>query len=101
LLGCWAAQETWHFLFPAQYRPLFQAQFFRNVLSAEGWPLPAMVWVPVKAAVSGLLAGGVSVVIAASPKASTQAVSEAVANAIVLSVLLTLMAHAALTILIT
>jgi ABC-type multidrug transport system ATPase subunit/ABC-type transporter Mla maintaining outer membrane lipid asymmetry permease subunit MlaE len=100
LLGAWAAQETWHFLFPTQYRALFQAQFFHNVLKADGWPLPVMIWVPIKAASSGLLAGIASLIIAASPKASNRAVGHAVANAIVLGVLLTLLVHAIVTIMI-
>jgi hypothetical protein len=101
VLGGWAAQETWHFLFPSQYRQLFQAQFFRNVLGPNGWPLAVMVWVPIKAAASGLVAGTVSLVIASRPKTSNQEVGQAVANAIVLSVLLTLVVHASLTIVMT
>ena len=101
LVGGWAAQETWHLQFPTQYRALFKAQFFREVLDPAGLPLPVMAWVPVKAAASGLLAGAVALLIGAGPKASSQAVGRAVANAIVLGVLLTLVVHAAISILIT
>ncbi len=99
LLGSWAAQETWHLQFPTQYRALFRAQFFRNVLDAHGWPLPLMGWVVVKAALSALLAGGASILIALGPKTSSQAVNRSVANAIVIGVILTLIVHAGISIL--
>ena len=99
LLGGWAAQETWHVQFPTQYRDLFRAQFFRNVVDENGWPLPVMVWVVVKVAVSALLAAGSSILIALGPKPSSQAVSRSVANAIVIGVILTLLVHAGISIL--
>jgi ABC-type lipoprotein export system ATPase subunit/ABC-type transporter Mla maintaining outer membrane lipid asymmetry permease subunit MlaE len=99
LLGSWAAQETWHVQFPTQYRALFRIQFFRNVLDQNGWPMPLMGWVVVKAGVSGLLAGISSILIALGPKPSSQAVNRSVANAIVIGVILTLIVHAAISIL--
>jgi ABC-type lipoprotein export system ATPase subunit/ABC-type transporter Mla maintaining outer membrane lipid asymmetry permease subunit MlaE len=99
LLGSWAAQETWHVQFPSQYRALFRAQFFRNVLSESGWPLPIMTWVVVKTGVSALLAGASSILIALGPKPSSQAVNRSVANAIVIGVIITLMVHAGISIL--
>ncbi|MEJ0019332.1 MAG: ATP-binding cassette domain-containing protein [Acetobacteraceae bacterium] len=99
LIGGWAAQETWHTQFPSQYRDLFRTQFFRNVLDGDGWPLPIMGWVLVKAAVSALLAGASSIVIALGPKPSSQAVNRSVANAIVIGVILTLLVHAGISIL--
>jgi ABC-type lipoprotein export system ATPase subunit/ABC-type transporter Mla maintaining outer membrane lipid asymmetry permease subunit MlaE len=99
LLGSWAAQETWHVQFPTQYRDLFRTQFFRNVLDDNGWPLPVMIWVVVKAALSALLAATSSILIALGPKPSSQAVSRSVANAIVIGVILTLLVHASISIL--
>ena len=99
LLGGWAAQETWHLQFPTQYRALFRTQFFRNVLTADGWPLPTMGWVVVKAALSALLSAGSSILIALRPQPSSQAVNHSVANAIVIGVILTLIVHAAISIL--
>jgi ABC-type lipoprotein export system ATPase subunit/ABC-type transporter Mla maintaining outer membrane lipid asymmetry permease subunit MlaE len=99
LLGSWAAQETWHLQFPTQYRALFRTQFFRNVLDENGWPLPMMGWVVVKAAVSALLAATSSIVIALGPKPSSQAVNHSVANAIVIGVIITLLVHAGISIL--
>jgi len=99
LLGGWAAQETWHVQFPSQYRALFRMQFFRNVLDDNGWPLPLMAWVVVKAAVSALLAAVSSIMIALGPKPSSQAVNRSVANAIVIGVILTLVVHAGISIL--
>lgn len=99
LVGGWAAQETWHLQFPTQYRALFRTQFFRNVLTADGWPLPIMGWVVVKAALSALLAAGSSILIALRPQPSSQAVNHSVANAIVIGVILTLIVHAAISIL--
>jgi ABC-type lipoprotein export system ATPase subunit/ABC-type transporter Mla maintaining outer membrane lipid asymmetry permease subunit MlaE len=98
LLGSWAAQETWHLQFPTQYRALFRTQFFRNVLDANGWPLPVMGWVVVKAGVSALLAAASSILIALGPKPSSQAVNHSVANAIVIGVILTLVVHAGISI---
>jgi ABC-type lipoprotein export system ATPase subunit/ABC-type transporter Mla maintaining outer membrane lipid asymmetry permease subunit MlaE len=99
LVGSWAAQETWHLQFPSQYRALFRTQFFRNVLTEGGWPLPIMGWVVVKAGLSALLAGVSSIVIAIGPKPSSQAVNRSVANAIVIGVILTLLVHAGISIL--
>jgi len=99
LIGGWAAQETWHVQFPSQYRALFRTQFFRNVLTGDGVPLPMMAWVVVKAGVSALLAGTSSILIALGPKASSQAVNHSVANAIVIGVLLTMIVHAVISIL--
>jgi ABC-type lipoprotein export system ATPase subunit/ABC-type transporter Mla maintaining outer membrane lipid asymmetry permease subunit MlaE len=99
LLGSWAAQETWHLQFPTQYRALFRTQFFRNVLDENGWPLPLMGWVIVKAGVSALLAATSSILIALGPKPSSQAVNTSVANAIVIGVILTLIVHAGISIL--
>lgn len=101
LLGSWAAQETWHLQFPTQYRALFRTQFFRNVLDENGWPLPVMGWVVVKAAASALLATTSSILLALRPKASSQALSGAVADAIVVGVVLTLVVHAVISILTT
>jgi amino acid transporter len=98
LLGSWAAQETWHLQFPTQYRALFRTQFFRNVLDENGWPLPVMGWVVVKAGVSALLAAASSILIALGPKPSSQAVNHSVANAIVIGVILTLVVHAGISI---
>jgi len=75
---------------------LFRTQFFRQVLDATGWPLPAMGWVLVKTTASALLAAISSIVIALGPKPSTQAVNRSVANAIVVGVVLTMMVHAAI-----
>ena len=99
LVGGWAAQETWHLQFPSQYRALFRTQFFRNVLTPDGWPLTIMGWVVVKAALSALLAAGSSILIALRPQPSSQAVNHSVANAIVIGVILTLIVHAAISIL--
>jgi ABC-type transporter Mla maintaining outer membrane lipid asymmetry permease subunit MlaE len=99
LLGGWAAQETWHVQFPTQYRELFRTDFFRNVLDENGWPLPVMGWVVVKAALSALLAAGSSILIALGPKPSSQSVNRSVANAIVIGVILTLLVHAGISIL--
>jgi ABC-type lipoprotein export system ATPase subunit/ABC-type transporter Mla maintaining outer membrane lipid asymmetry permease subunit MlaE len=99
LLGSWASQETWHVQFPTQYRALFRTQFFRNVLDENGWPLPVMGWVVVKAGVSALLAATSSILIALGPKPSSQAVNTSVANAIVIGVILTLIVHAGISIL--
>lgn len=99
LIGSWAAQETWHTQFPSQYRALFRTQFFRNVLTDNGWPLPMMGWVVVKAATAALLAGISSIVIALGPKPSSEAVNRSVANAIVIGVILTLLVHAVISIL--
>jgi hypothetical protein len=85
--------------FPSQYRALFRTQFFRNVLTGDGVPLPMMAWVVVKAGVSALLAGTSSILIALGPKASSQAVNHSVANAIVIGVLLTMIVHAVISIL--
>jgi ABC-type multidrug transport system ATPase subunit/ABC-type transporter Mla maintaining outer membrane lipid asymmetry permease subunit MlaE len=101
LLGGWTAQETWHVHFPTQYRDLFRTQFFRQVLSPGGWPLPAMGWVVVKTTVSALLAAVSSILIALGPKPSSQAVNRSVANAIVIGVILTLMVHATISIMTT
>ena len=49
LIGAWAAQETWHLVFPTQYRALFRTLYFRNVLTHDGWPMFGMVWVFCKA----------------------------------------------------
>jgi energy-coupling factor transporter ATP-binding protein EcfA2 len=94
LLGAWASQETWMVQFPNQYRELFRSLFFRNVITADGWPLAAMGWVVVKAAVSGLLASITSIIIALGPKSSSLAVSRSVANAIVVGVIVALLVHA-------
>jgi ABC-type lipoprotein export system ATPase subunit/ABC-type transporter Mla maintaining outer membrane lipid asymmetry permease subunit MlaE len=99
LVGSWASQETWHVQFPSQYRALFRTQFFRNVLTDSGWPLPVMIWVVVKTGASGLLAGASSILIALGPKASSEAVNRSVANAIVIGVILTLIVHAGISIL--
>jgi ABC-type lipoprotein export system ATPase subunit/ABC-type transporter Mla maintaining outer membrane lipid asymmetry permease subunit MlaE len=99
LLGSWASQETWHVQFPTQYRALFRTQFFRNVLDENGWPLPVMGWVIVKAGLSALLAAISSILIALGPKPSSQAVNTSVANAIVIGVILTLIVHAGISIL--
>lgn len=99
LLGGWAAQETWHLQFPSQYRELFRAEFFRNVLDQDGTPLPLMAWVVVKSGLSALLAGTSSIMIALGPKPSSQAVNRSVANAIVIGVILTLIVHAGISIL--
>ncbi len=94
LIGAWVSQETWHLQFPNQYRPLFRGLFFRNVLGANGWPLPIMGWVLVKAAVSALLASAAAILIGLLPKTSGQQVSQAVANAIVVGVIIALLVHA-------
>jgi hypothetical protein len=94
LLGAWASQETWHLQFPNQYRALFRSLFFRNVIGADGWPVPAMGWVIVKAALSGLLSGIAAIAIALIPKSSSQDVSRSVANAIVVGVIIALLVHA-------
>ncbi len=94
LLGAWASQETWSFQFPGQYRELFRSLFFRNVLSAGGWPMPLMYWVLVKAALSGFIASITSILIALGPKTSSLAVSRSVANAIVVGVIAALLVHA-------
>jgi ABC-type transporter Mla maintaining outer membrane lipid asymmetry permease subunit MlaE len=101
LLGSWTAQETWHVHFPGQYRALFRAQFFRQVLDAAGWPLHAMVWVLVKTTVSAFLAAVSSIIIALRSGPSNQAVNRSVANAIVIGVILTLIVHAAISIMTT
>lgn len=94
LLGAWISQETWIAQFPNQYRELFRGLFFRNVIDADGWPLPAMAWIVVKAALSGLFAALASIVIALGPKTSSIAVSRSVANAIVAGVIVALLVHA-------
>lgn len=94
LLGAWASQETWAVQFPSQYRELFRSLFFRNVFTPEGWPVPQMVWVVVKAALSGLIASATSIIIALGPKTSSLAVSRSVANAIVVGVIAALLVHA-------
>ena len=94
LLGAWASQETWMWQFPNQYRELFHGLFFRNVITPEGWPMPVMVWVVVKAALSALLAAITSILIGLRPKESSIAVSQAVANAIVVGVIVALLVHA-------
>ena len=101
LLGSWTAQETWHVHFPGQYRALFRAQFFRQVLGADGWPLPVMAWAVVKTTLSALLAAISSILIALSPKPSSQAVNSSVANAIVIGVVLTLIVHATISVMTT
>jgi ABC-type transporter Mla maintaining outer membrane lipid asymmetry permease subunit MlaE len=99
LLGAWASQETWMWQFPGQYRELFRSLFFRNVLSSQGWPMPLMGWVMVKAGVSALLASITSIVIGLQPKTSSIAVSKAVADAIVAGVIVALSVHAVISIL--
>ena len=94
LLGAWASQETWMWQFPNQYRELFRSLFFRNVVTVDGWPMPAMGWVMVKASVSALLASLTSIAIGLRPKESSIAVSQAVANAIVVGVIVALLVHA-------
>jgi len=94
LLGAWASQETWVVQFPNQYRELFRGLFFRNVIGPDGWPVWVMVWVVIKAAVSGLLAAISSILIALGPKTSSLAVSRSVANAIVVGVIIALLVHA-------
>jgi ABC-type lipoprotein export system ATPase subunit/ABC-type transporter Mla maintaining outer membrane lipid asymmetry permease subunit MlaE len=94
LLGAWVSQETWMAQFPNQYRELFRGQFFRNVIDADGWPLAAMGWIVVKAALSGLFAALTSILIALGPKSSSIAVSRSVANAIVAGVIVALLVHA-------
>ena len=101
LLGTWAAQETWHLHFPGEYRALFRTQFFRQVMGANGWPVPTMAWVVVKTTVSALLAAISSIVIALRPAPSSLAVNDSVANAIVIGVILTLIVHAAISIITT
>ena len=68
LLGAWAAQETWHVVFPTQYRALFRTLYFRNVLNHDGWPLFSMIWVFCKAALSALLAAVAAIMVALGPK---------------------------------
>ena len=81
-------------------RALFSASdgtnslFFRNVVTVDGWPMPAMGWVMVKASVSALLASLTSIAIGLRPKESSIAVSQAVANAIVVGVIVALLVHA-------
>ncbi|MGE0225527.1 MAG: ATP-binding cassette domain-containing protein [Acetobacteraceae bacterium] len=94
LLGAWASQETWSIQFASQYRELFRTLFFRNLITASGWPLPVMGWVVVKAALSGLLAAITSIAIALGPKTSSLDVSRSVANAIVAGVIVALLVHA-------
>lgn len=94
LLGAWASQETWNIQFPTQYRPMFQTLFFRNMVTEDGWPLPAMGWVVVKAALSGFFAAITSIFIALGPKTSSLDVSRSVANAIVAGVIVALLVHA-------
>ena len=101
LLGAWAAQETWHVVFPGQYRALFRTLYFHNVLTASGWPVFSMVWVFLKAALSALLAGIAAIIVALGPKPSSQAVSHSVANAIVIGVIIALLVHAGISVLTT
>jgi ABC-type nitrate/sulfonate/bicarbonate transport system ATPase subunit/ABC-type transporter Mla maintaining outer membrane lipid asymmetry permease subunit MlaE len=101
VLGAWAAQETWHLLFPTQYRALFRTLYFRDVLTASGWPQANLGWVFCKAALSALLAGVAAILVALSPKNSSQAVSESVANAIVIGVTIALLVHAGISVLTT
>ncbi len=68
------------------------------MLDENGWPLPVMGWVVVKAGVSALLAAASSILIALGPKPSSQAVNHSVANAIVIGVILTLVVHAGISI---
>ena len=99
LLGAWAAQETWHLVFPTQYRALFRTLYFRNVLNPDGWPVFNLVWVFVKAALSALLAGIGAIMVALGPKPSSQAVNHSVANAIVTGVTIALLVHAVISVL--
>jgi ABC-type nitrate/sulfonate/bicarbonate transport system ATPase subunit/ABC-type transporter Mla maintaining outer membrane lipid asymmetry permease subunit MlaE len=101
LLGAWAAQETWHLVFPTQYRALFRTLYFRNVLTPDGWPVFSMVWVFCKAALSALLAGVAAIIVALGPKPSSQAVNHSVANAIVIGVIIALLVHAGISVLTT
>ena len=101
LLGAWAAQETWHIVFPTQYRALFRTLYFKNVLTPDGWPVFSMVWVFCKAALSALLAGIAAIVVALGPKPSSQAVNHSVANAIVIGVIIALLVHAGISVLTT
>jgi ABC-type nitrate/sulfonate/bicarbonate transport system ATPase subunit/ABC-type transporter Mla maintaining outer membrane lipid asymmetry permease subunit MlaE len=101
LLGAWAAQETWHVVFPHQYRALFRTLYFHNVLTASGWPVFSMVWVFLKAALSALLAGIAAIMVALGPKPSSQAVNHSVANAIVIGVIIALLVHAGISVLTT
>lgn len=94
LLGAFASQETWMWQFPNQYRGLFRSLFFRNVITPDGWPMPLMGWVVVKAAASALLAGVAAILIGLRPKESSIAVSHSVANAIVVGVIVALLVHA-------
>ena len=101
LLGAWAAQETWHIVFPTQYRALFRTLYFKNVLTPDGWPVFSLVWVFCKAALSALLAGIAAIVVALGPKPSSQAVNHSVANAIVIGVIIALLVHAGISVLTT
>jgi ABC-type nitrate/sulfonate/bicarbonate transport system ATPase subunit/ABC-type transporter Mla maintaining outer membrane lipid asymmetry permease subunit MlaE len=101
LLGAWAAQETWHLVFPTQYRALFRTLYFRNVLTHDGWPFFSMIWVFCKAGLSAFLAAVAAIVVALGPKSSSQAVNHSVANAIVIGVIIALLVHAGISVLTT
>ncbi len=101
LLGAWAAQETWHVVFPTQYRALFRTLYFRNVLNHDGWPFFSMIWVFCKAGLSAFLAAVAAIMVALGPKTSSQAVNHAVANAIVIGVIIALLVHAGISVLTT
>ncbi len=101
LIGAWAAQETWHLVFPTQYRALFRTLYFRNVLTHDGWPMFGMIWVFCKAGLSALLAAVAAILVALGPKPSSQAVNQSVANAIVAGVIIALLVHAGISVLTT
>lgn len=93
-VASWSSMWTWHIHFPQQDFELWRSHFFQKVLSDDGMPASAFLWVFVKVGISAALAAVTAIVIGGGRKESVLEINSAIARSIIVGVTLTLLVHA-------